>query len=123
PFRIPLILFAVPGSLALIGAGLLLLALAAMLDIVWHSRFGLDETRLSMPHALLGWAWATAAFGFVSARLALQQYRPLRWWTRAFMAFVLIIFSAGPVLGPMQMNQTPEKLEAVAAVPVLASQP
>jgi hypothetical protein len=123
PFRVPLIPFAVPGALALIGAGLLLLSLAAMLDIVWHSTFGLDETRWSLPHALLSWAWSTAAIGFVSARLALREHRPLRWWTRAFIGFVLIVFSAGPVMGPLQPNPTQEKLEALAAVPVLASQP
>jgi len=123
PFRVPLIPFAVPGALALIGAGLLLLALAAMLDIVWHSNFGLDETRWSTPHALLSWAWVTAAIGFVSARLALREHRPLRWWTRAFIAFILLVFSAGPVMGPLQPNQTQEKLEALAAVPVLAGQP
>ena len=102
---------------------MLLLALAAILDLIWHASFGLDETRWSTPHAMLAWGWATAALGCVSARLALREHRPLRWWTRALLGLILIGFTAAPVLGPLQNNQTLEKVEMVAAIPVLAEQP
>lgn len=121
-FPVPGIPYAVPGPLFLIGAGLGLLALGALLDVVWHSAFGLDETRWSVPHAMLGCGWGLAAFGFASARLALQAQQPLRWWTRAFLGLVLLSFSLGPVVGPFQHNQSPEKVQAIAAIPVLASQ-
>src|SRR6185436_2719836 len=81
-----------------------------------------DETRWAMPHALLGWGWVLAAFGFVSARLALHPRQPLHWWTRIFLGLVLLSFSVGPVLGPFQHNQTVEKVETVAAIPILADQ-
>ena len=121
--RVPRMPFEVPGSLALIGAGLLVLAGAAILDVVWHASFGLDETRWSTPHAMLAWGWATAALGFVSARLALREHQPVRWWTRAFIGLVLVAFTAAPLLGPFQINQTQRRVEAVAAIPVLAEQP
>jgi len=122
PIRVALVPFEVPGSLALIGAGLLVLA-AAILDIVWHGRFGLDETRWSTPHAMLAWGWATAALGFVSARLALREHQLVHWWTRAFIGLILIGFTAAPLLGPFQTNPTRERVEAVAAIPILAEQP
>jgi hypothetical protein len=121
-FALPGIPYAVPGPLFLIGAGLCLLALGAVLDMVWHTAFGLDETRWSTPHAMLGWGWGLAAFGFVSARLALRERQPVRWWTRAILGLVLLSFSLGPILGPFQHNQSPAKVEAIAAIPILASQ-
>jgi hypothetical protein len=120
--RLPVLAAEVPGSLALIGGGLLLLTLGALLDAVWHALFGLDETRWAGPHALLGWGWVVAAFGFVSARLALHPHQPLHWWTRIFLGLVLLSFSIGPILGPFQHNQTVEKVETVGAIPVLTDQ-
>jgi hypothetical protein len=121
-FAVPGVPFAVPGPLFLIGAGLGLLALGAIVDGIWHTAFGLDETRWSTPHALLGWGWGLAAFGFVSARLTLGSRRPLRWWTRAFLGLMLLAFSLGPLLGPFQHNHTLEKVQAVGAIPVLVDQ-
>jgi hypothetical protein len=121
-FAVPVVPYAVPGPLYLVGAGLFLLALGALLDMIWHTAFGLDETRWSTPHAMLGWGWGLAAFGFVSARLALREQQPVRWWTRAFLGLVLLSFSIGPILGPFQHNQIPAKVEAIAAIPILANQ-
>ncbi len=121
-FHVPLVRYPVPGPLFLVGVGLGLLAFGALLDIAWHTAFGLDETRWSAPHAMLGWGWGVASFGFVGARLALRPHRPLHWWTRVFLGLVLIGFSIGPVLGPFQHNQTAEKVAAIAAIPVLAEQ-
>lgn len=121
-FRAPGVPYPLHGSLFLVGSGLGLLALGAMLDVVWHSAFGLDETRWSVPHAMLGWGWSLAAFGFVAARLALRTHRPLRWWTRGFLAFILLAATLGPLVGPFQNNHTPAKVAAVANIPVLAEQ-
>jgi hypothetical protein len=121
-FRVPGVAFPLPGPLFLVGAGLSLLALAAVLDVGWHTAFGLDETRWSTPHAMLSWGWGLASFGFIAARFALRHYRPLRWWTRTFVGLVLLAFSIGPLLGPFHHNQTAEKVTAIAAVPVLAEQ-
>lgn len=122
-FPVPTIPYPVPGSLFLVGAGLAVLGLGAALDVIWHSAFGLDETRWSTPHAMLGWGWGLAALGFVSARLALGSRQPLGRLTRAFLGFILLGFTIGPLVGPFQHNQTPEKVAAVAAIPVLADQP
>ncbi len=115
--------YRVPGALFLTGSGLGLLALGAILDVVWHSTFGLDETRWSTPHALLGWGWSLAAFGFIAGHLALGGGRPLRWWTRAGFALLLLALTLGPIVGPFQNNQTREKVAAIASIPVLAEQP
>ena len=112
----------VPGSLFLVSHGLGLLALGTILDVVWHTAFGLDETRWSTPHAMLGWGWSLAAFGFVAARLALRAHRPLCWWTRGFLAFILMAATLGPLVGPFQNNHTREKIAAIADIPVLAEQ-
>lgn len=122
-FRLPTIGYAVPGPLFLVGSGLAILALAAMLDVIWHGSFGLDETPWSTPHAMLGWGWGLAALGFVSARLALHPHWPVRWWLQAFIAVLLIGFTAQPLLGPFTNNHTPEKVAAIARLPVLAQQP
>jgi hypothetical protein len=122
-FRAPGVPYSLPGSLFLIGAGHSLLALGAMLDVVWHTAFGLDETRWSTPHAMLGSGWSLAAFGFVAARLALRPHRPPRWWTRAFLGFILLATTLGPLVGPFQNNHTAEKVAAIAAIPVLVEQP
>lgn len=119
---VPGISISVPAPLFLVGAGLGLLGLGAILDVIWHSAFGLDETRWSTPHAMLGWGWGLAAFGFVTARIALSSRKPLHWWTRAFIGLVLLGFSVGPLLGPFGQNQTVEKVQAVAAIPVLTDQ-
>ncbi|MCC7371875.1 MAG: hypothetical protein IT306_25900 [Chloroflexi bacterium] len=121
-WRVPLLPIRIPGPLLLVAAGLLVLALGAALDAVWHTAFGLDETRWSTPHAMIGWGWALAAFGFVSARLALGKERPVRWWTRAFLALVLLGFSAGPMLGPFLNNHSVDKVRLIAATPVLQAQ-
>lgn len=122
-FAVPGVPFRVPGPLFLIGAGLGVLALAALLDVIWHTAFGLDETRWSTPHAMLGWGWGLATFGFASGRLALGRLLPVRWWTRLFFGLLLLGVTQAPVLGPFQNNQTPEKVAAIAALPVLAAQP
>jgi len=45
----------VPASLLLTLSGCATVAFGGMLDNLWHSTFGLDETAWSTPHAMLGW--------------------------------------------------------------------
>lgn len=52
--RVPLVGVRIPGALLLLDGACATLALAAPLDAMWHTAFGLDETRWSLPHAMLG---------------------------------------------------------------------
>ena len=71
--RIPLIPFPVPGSLVILGAGLIALSCTIQFDNFWHSTFGLDETQWSAPHDMLTWCWLTIIIGFVAARLGVSS--------------------------------------------------
>lgn len=96
---------------------------AGLCDFYWHSRFGLDETSWSFPHAMLGWAVAITLLGFVSCRLALGRYRPLRWYTVVLFA-VLLLGTAGDLTGgPIGKNYLPELLGRIASLRVLAHEP
>ncbi|HYU20209.1 MAG TPA: hypothetical protein VEQ11_16090 [Chloroflexota bacterium] len=121
-FRVPAVPFAVPGPLAIACVGLAMLALAAALDDVWHSNFGLDETGWSTPHAMLGWGWLITFLGFVACRLALRAYWPLRWFVAVLIGLLAIGFSATPFLGPLNRNHLPEQVQAIGSIPVLAAQ-
>lgn len=123
-FRMRLFTFPVPGALVITVGGLAMLGFAGLvLDNYWHTNFGLDETGWSTPHAMLGWAWFVAALGFVSCRLALRPYRPLRWFTAIALGWLVLAFSATPFLGPLHTNTTPAVVEArsraVATLPGL----
>ncbi len=124
-FRMRLVTFPVPGALVITAGGLGMLGFAGLvLDNYWHTNFGLDETNWSTPHAMLGWSWFVAMLGFVSCRLALRPYRPLRWFTAIALGWLILGFSATPFLGPFHNNTTPAKVEAqsraIATFPALA---
>ncbi|MCA1725258.1 MAG: hypothetical protein LC748_13610 [Thermomicrobia bacterium] len=125
-FRMRLFAFPVPGALVITTGGLAMLGFAGLaLDNYWHTKFGLDETSWSTPHAMLGWSWFVAMLGFVSCRLALRPYRPLRGFTAIALGWLILSFSATPFLGPFQNNTTPAKVaaqtRAIAAFPALAN--
>jgi hypothetical protein len=69
PIRLPFgsgrgrVLIEVPAGLVLLAGGMAGLALAAPLDAIWHTRFGLDETPWSLPHAMLGTALLMIGLG------------------------------------------------------------
>ena len=126
-FRMRLFTFPVPGALVITAAGLAMLGFAGLaLDNYWHTNFGLDETNWSTPHAMLGWSWFVTVLGFVSCRLALRPYRPLRWFTAVALGWLILAFSATPFLGPFHANTTPDKVEAqrraIASLPALVGQ-
>jgi hypothetical protein len=108
-----------PWPLVLTLGGFATLLLAGALDAVWHTRFGLDETLWSTPHAMIGWGLLVAYLGFASARLALG--RP-PWPVALLLAFFGLGFSVSPLLGPLFANNTPETIRAVAEIPVLQRQ-
>lgn len=121
-FKIAILPFPVPGSLFLLSAGLGVLGFAGLvLDNLWHTAFGLDETRWSFPHAMLGAGVMLTAFGFVACRLALRQYHPLHWYSTLLLG-VLLVFPLASPLGPLAHNHTPETVEAISRIPALAAQ-
>ncbi len=122
--RLRLFATPVPGALVLAGGGLLMLGFAGLvLDNAWHTRFGLDETGWSTPHAMIGCALSVVALGFVACRLALRPALPLRWYTAVALCWIVLAFSS-PFFGPLRENTTPARLEAqrraVATFPALA---
>jgi len=122
-FRLPLVRFKVPASLALLGGGFATLGLAGVLDDIWHSTFGLDETGWSTPHSMIGWGLLIIFLGFIACFVALRPEHPLPWYSALLLGYFVLAVSATPFLGPLQSNRSPEQLRAIAAIPVLAVQP
>src|SRR5262249_26816404 len=89
-FRVPLLTYPLPGALALLGSGFAVLALAGGLDNAWHSRFGLDETAWSTPHAMLGWGWLLIVLGIIACTLALRPRRGLAWPTMLSLSVLVL---------------------------------
>jgi hypothetical protein len=97
------------------------LGLAGLLDGVWHTTFGLDETGWSLPHALLGHGILLTFWGFIASRLALRPQQPLSWPSRVLFGWALLATAQDLVGGPLMRNVSPRALSAVAALPVLAA--
>jgi hypothetical protein len=121
--RIPLIHFPVPGSLVILGAGLIALSCTIQFDNFWHSTFGLDETQWSAPHDMLTWCWMTIILGFVAARLAFRPYRPTNWVTQLVIAVMVLEFLCPPILGPFYLNYTLGLLRAMQHMPIVLTEP
>ena len=113
---------AAPGPVFIAGAGFVGLGLAGLLDDLWHTAFGLDETGWSAPHAMLAWGWLVAALGFLSCRLALRRACPWRPWTAPCFACLILGFSTRPLLGPLGDERTAARTAAIARLPVFAAQ-
>ena len=115
--------FTLPGALFLMASGFVALGIAGvMLDNLWHSVFGLDETAWSAPHAMIGQSLAVISTGYIAARLALRPERPLRWYTTFWLALLLISFSV-TTLGPLNEYPTLDVVRALRQIPILAAQP
>src|SRR5260370_31190996 len=121
--RIPLIPFPIPGSLVILGGGLIALSCTIMFDNFWHSTFGLDETQWSAPHDMLTWCWLMIIIGFVAARLAFRPYRPTTCVTELVMAVMVLEFLCPPILGPFYLNYTPGLLRAMENMPIVRTEP
>ncbi len=123
-FAVGIVPFRVPGALFILGSGLVLVGFAGLvLDNYWHSNFGLDETSWSFPHAMLGWTILLVVLGFISCRLALRSYKPLRWWSTVGLGTMVLIFTARPILGPLEANRTLETVRSESLIPVFLTQP
>ncbi len=118
---LPLLPLAVPAPVLLLGCGLASLGVAGLLDGVWHSTFGLDETGWSLPHALLGHGIMLSFWGFAACRLALERYQPSTWLTRAVVGWVLLATAQDLIGGPLVRNLSPGALRLAASLPVLAA--
>jgi hypothetical protein len=108
----------VPQGLLLLAGGMAGLCLAAPLDAIWHTRFGLDETPWSLPHSMLGASMLTIALGMISARYALSAV-PRRRWTVPLLC-LLLLFGTMTVIGPLG-NASPAAVEAAAQQGALAA--
>jgi hypothetical protein len=123
-FAVPGLPFTVPGPVFILTAGMFLIGFAGLvLDNFWHSRFGLNETGWSFPHAMLAWTLLVAMLGAFACRLALRVHRPLRWYTLLFYGGLVVSASAAPMMGPLHGQHTPETAAFVARLPALAAQP
>lgn len=111
-----------PGALVLLGLPFVILGLAGVFDAAWHTNFGLDETRWSFPHNLLGWGIALFVYGLLAARLALRAARPVPFWVMVGLGWLLLLL-AGPFLGPLGEFRTVDQAVAVSRIPVLAADP
>ena len=122
-FRLPGIPFPIPGAIGLAGAGFAVVALAGMFDAIWHTTFGLDETGWSFPHSMLGWGLFVAFLGITSCRVALRRWRPIGWPSAAVFGFLIAATSAERFAGPFATNLSPEVIQYVSRIPVLANEP
>jgi hypothetical protein len=134
-FRFPLLPFPVPGAIGLAGAGFGVVALAGVFDAIWHTAFGLDETNWSLPHSMLGWGLFVAFLGITSCRVALAHPepappgtrpripRPIGWLSALVFGFLIAATAAERFAGPLATNLSPEVIQYISRIPVLASEP
>lgn len=121
--EVRLLPFQVPGGLIIVMLAFAILSFAGLvLDNLWHSSFGLDETVWSFPHALLGWMWLLCILGFISCFIALNRPRSMNQYTALFLALIVLGFSVSPMLGPLFQRTSPLTTQAIAQIPVLKDQ-
>ncbi len=112
----------VPYPLSMVGAGLVCLGLAGVLDSAWHGAFGLDETSWSTPHAVLWWGFFLAALGYLACRLALRPLCPLSPAGTAVFGSLVLATAMTVTLGPFAHNSSPETVRAISAIPTIAAE-
>lgn len=123
-FTLRVLPFKVPGALFILGMGLVLLGFAgAVLDNLWHTAFGLNETGWSFPHAMIGWSLNLVALGVIACRLAMLHVKPMPWTTTALLAGLTSFLLMISILGPVGSNRTPESVDFLYTyIPGLVSQ-
>jgi len=53
----------------------------------------------------------------------LRPHRPVRWYIAAILGFVILGFFASSILGLFWQDRLPEKVQAIASIPLLVAQP
>lgn len=109
-----------PGALILLVGGCAGVALAAPLDAIWHTAFGLDETAWSLPHAMLAQSLALLSLAFLACRDGLSWYVPTRAVTAYLAGFVAVLAGAA-FLGPIGENPTIEYARRAGSQGALAA--
>jgi hypothetical protein len=109
-------------TLALSGLGLVMVG-GLVLDNIWHSNFGLNETLWSAPHAMLQWGWLVTALGLMSATMQLISAQGKSLFTLVVFGLLLVMFSVEPMMGPLHRNNTPDFVSAFSMLPSFVMQP
>ncbi len=117
PYRFPLVSAPIPGCLALTAGGVLVMLLGGALDDLWHSTYGLDETRWSLPHAMIAWGAFLVVLGLFGCRLALSAHRPISSRGRLLWAVIVLGFSLAVFLGPFFLSTTPDSMGRISRLP------
>ena len=123
-FRVFFLPFPVPGALFILCGAMVMLGLAgAVLDNIWHSNFGLDETAWSFPHAMIAWSLFLLVCGFLACRLALANDKPMPTSSKVIVGVFLVWMAFGIMTGPISDQRTPEQTRFYfTVIPALASQ-
>ena len=90
-----------------------------MLDFLWHSAFGLDETAFSFPHSLLGFGLLLTFWGFISSRINLNHVKQPSVGSMLFFSYFLL--GVHPIF--YKLTVTPEAMRTIAQIPVLFDDP
>ncbi len=106
-----------PPSLVILGAGFVMMIVAGLFDDFWHTTWGQNETRWSLPHGLLAFGVYTIALGLTACRIALAPSRPFGRFTAMGYGLLVLAFSLPAFLGPMAFNLTPEVNARISAMP------
>ncbi|OLC53735.1 MAG: hypothetical protein AUH85_13470 [Chloroflexi bacterium 13_1_40CM_4_68_4] len=122
-FRLFPLPFPVPGPIALAGGGFVVTALAGVFDGIWHTVFGLDETLWSFPHSMLGAGIFVAFVGIAACRWAIREETPIGIWSALVFGLLLFETAAQRFTGPIGTNLSPEVLDYISRIPVLAASP
>jgi hypothetical protein len=109
-------------TLALSGLGIVMVG-GLILDNLWHSNFGLDETLWSAPHAMLQWGWLITALGLMSAAMQIMPMQGKSFFVLVVLGLLLVMFSVEPVLGPLHRNNSPDFVSAFSMLPSFVMQP
>jgi hypothetical protein len=115
------VLIEVPAGLVLLAGGMAGLALAAPLDAIWHTRFGLDETPWSLPHAMLGTGLLMIGLGGGRGPDRARATIPMRPWTMPLLCLLLLFGTLTPARAVRQ--RLPRAVVAASQEGALATDP
>jgi hypothetical protein len=116
-FRFPFVGTPLPGPIVLVASGVVVTLFGGLLDDLWHSTYGLDETRWSLPHAMIAWGAYLVVLGLFSCRLAMRRQRAISHLGWLLWGVVLFGFSLAVVLGPLFLSTTAESMNIISHLP------